>query len=229
MDRYDRLILRSNPVGYWPLDDPRGSRYAIDLSGWGLHAALSGTPALASRSINGWVCCGFDGTDDYALAPAVAGLANPMTTAVSMEAWVIADAVNIGAGIMSDPFTGSSDPIPFEIGLDGLEGTHGYWSALSYPGSGGDQAHTLGGPTIGSTYHIAASHDGALIRLYVNGQLGSTASSGFVADNDGCYLGRRHDTAGSPYWRGAIAKCARYYHVLDPATILAHYEAGQVA
>lgn len=230
MNRYDRLVLADGPVGYWPLDDPAGSKYAADISGWNLHAVYTGGAAPQGRSVGTWLCPDFDGTNDYVLVPAFPA-GNPLQSAMSLEAWVVADAVGNGTGIASDPYTGGGDFINLEIGLDPLNGTASHWGVLAYPGSGGDTVITPSeGPTAGILYHVVGVHEGSRIRLYVRGADRGDHSATFSVDNDGLYIARRHDVASAaPYWNGVVTRVARYDRALDKGTVLSHWLAGTAA
>ena len=81
-------------------------------------------------------------------------------------------------------------------------------------------------PAVGQWYHVAASWDGAVGRVYVNGLLSAISSTtNFVANLDGSFtVGARSD--GASLWSGTADEVALYSTVLSDARILAHYQNG---
>ena len=76
------------------------------------------------------------------------------------------------------------------------------------------------------TYHVAATYDGTMIRLYIDGSLvASTAATG------GLSPGVTDLTIGRPdypdaRWQGLIDELAIYPTALPPARIVEHHTAG---
>lgn len=214
------------PIGYWPLAEVSGDR-AVDYSGNGNHGTYQGAPALASRVIGRWVCPDLDGSNDYVSVPS---LSPAPSTGITLEAWVIRDAVCVGAGVISERYSGGGDRIMYEVGLDPLNGTGSNIAALMYPGSGGTVADSAVTPTNGVPYHLVATCDGNRNTIYIDGterQYNSSTLLSNTLDNDEWFLGRRHDTASSgPYWNGPLAQAAIYGYALPAARVLAHYLAG---
>lgn len=128
----------------------------------------------------------FDGVDDYVVVPGSVSL-NP-TAAVSMEAWIyLEDASNWQQGI-----AGSWDDIQgnFRTYHLWIESGKGDW----HVGRGGPWTHakdTISFP-IKQWTHIAGTYDGAILTLYVNGQLRMTANfTGPIGTNTlPFYIGR---------------------------------------
>jgi prepilin-type N-terminal cleavage/methylation domain-containing protein len=59
-------LMGSNIIGYWDLNDGTGSTTARDLSGYGNHGTLFGTPEWTQGGVSGvGYSLSFDGSDDY--------------------------------------------------------------------------------------------------------------------------------------------------------------------
>lgn len=225
-DAYDRMVFAKAPRFYYRLDDTSGTT-ARDFSGNALHGTYNGTPALASRTVGGWTVADWDGTNDYVSSP------NITTTGwagVTAECWVVWDAVQTGTGYFSQVHTGSSDAITLEVGTVGSINTTNYMVGR-YTGSAWTEANSGAALTTGVVHHLVGTITSAgAIVAYLDGVQVATASATFVADTEGWYIGRRHDTSttggAQPYFNGAIARAALYDRALTAVEVLEHYSAG---
>jgi hypothetical protein len=81
-------------------------------------------------------------------------------------------------------------------------------------------------PVAGQWYHVVASWDGTVGRVYVNGALSATSDpTNYVANTDGAFaVGARSDAAF--VWSGTADEVAHYSTALSDAQVLAHYQNG---
>jgi len=184
-----------------------------------------GSPGLLASSAD--VAASFDGTSGYILVPDRPELR--LQTAITLEAWIRAASFDHAAGA----------PYP-RIVHKGTSGNTGYAlmgfqngttnSALLRVELDGLDTPGLTGATVlvpGVTYHVAATWDGAMISLYVDGVLdGSTAATGTIpATTDSVQIGRRPDNL--RYWAGVLDEIAIYGTALSPSQIAYHAVVGR--
>ena len=203
---YSTAILASNPVGYWRLDDAAGSGTVVDVTG-NHPGSYSGSiqkeqPGIfeANDAIrfegNGYVTI----ADDAALKP------DQMT----LEAWV-------------------------EIGdLDSATQTILYKGGHRIYRQGNLlRAYFYNSETTRDVYttllpnrwiHIAATYDGSVSRLYVNGNYvsGRTLNAPLSHGTQPLRLG----STGSNTWQGGMDEVAFYERALSAEEIAAHYAAS---
>ena len=223
---YELEVLADSPKGYWKLDESSGTR-AHDFSGNGKHGTYVNSPSLASRTLNSILgaVSDFDGTNDHV---SITGLGAGSYSDITVEAWVSADALNAGSGIVSEQYTGVGDKVAGALGLDPSGAAATTLDFARYSGS--SWAVTTPSYTVstGTLYHVVGAIDGTGTtgRLYVNGSQVATVTMSYTPDDDAWYIGRRHDTGGSPYWDGIIGHVAIYDSELSSTRIAAHYAAG---
>jgi Concanavalin A-like lectin/glucanases superfamily len=97
--------------------------------------------------------------------------------------------------------------------------------AREFYGVGG----TVGHPASHHLYQLVSTYDGETIRMYVNGALNNELHVHGVIDGysarDGLSIGGEYADV-NPVFYGRIGDVSVYDHVLTPARIRAHYEAG---
>jgi len=169
------------------------------------------------------VAFAFDGDNDVVSVPSDPSL-NLAT--FTLEAW-------IQAAELLSPAVGF---IAVKSGSDGLQGYEfGVFNAtgqlrLSLNGALGG-ADLIAGPDVidGQPHHVAASYDGARLRLYVDGRLvGCHADSETVQYGvaSPLYIGRRPELTFDGDWNGLIDELSIYSRALCATEIAAIHAAG---
>jgi len=163
-------------VAHWKFDDGSGG-VAIDSAGTN-NGILNGNPAWTAGRIDG--ALSFDGAGDYVSVAPISPLTGDNFT---VQAWILVDA---SAGVWNPVFMQhdlSNDGTYFYISND---------KPAFYIINGSGFAQAVSPETIGSDQwvHVAATNDGSDLKLYVNGQLKSSASSaGMTGVNYNAYIG----------------------------------------
>jgi autotransporter-associated beta strand protein len=144
--------------------------------------------------------------------------------AFTVESWLKASSVGgltcaLGSIQAGDPRSG------WLIYQDGLNG----WNFRTYARSGLATATsiTAGAPLVaGNWYHVVATWDGSVSKVYVNGVLGATSPAASYVANVGAdlHFGSRSD--GAFGWSGSLDEVAIYAGALDAATIASHHANG---
>jgi hypothetical protein len=173
------LFASADPAGYWPLDEGAGAA-AADASPNGNAGTLLGGAAWSVGRNGAGTGLRLDGVDDRVGVPDSASL--DVTTAITLAAWVA-------------PAKLATQYVIKKSAIDAADGYELSLSAAGQPFVRFNQ-HTRGDalrvnspttyPTDGKTWvHLAATYDGATIRLYVNGAAVANKAAAFsIAAND---------------------------------------------
>lgn len=202
------MLMKADWLAYWPLD---GSYQ--DVSGNGYHAVGVGSPSFTSGyegqcvSLNGssYLNC----TNSTGLTLAGGGTISVwVKTSALSTAW----ASVIGKGRYSWRLcrNNATNFISFHFNSPNYEFQ-----------ANGDI------PVVdGRWHHLAATYDGWVIRLYVDGQLDASAVTTEPVNErtDPVYIGNRSDAA--RYWTGQIDEVRIYSYAMGPEEIGLLYEQG---
>ncbi|MFD5451666.1 LamG-like jellyroll fold domain-containing protein [Streptomyces sp. NPDC127100] len=220
--RYSDFVQAQRPALYYRLD---ASTTALDLSSYGVHATRHGWPVTVqpltrSPDAIGSVRFADDGTF-MSSGPLPSNHPAVTSGIFTMEAWVRP----IGYG---GPWGG------VVFGRDGMDvriqiAADRKLQALIRDANGDLVVCTTSWQAVaGSIYHLAATSDGAYLRLYVNGHLEDTKTwSGlYVSSTSGFSLG---GDASSPNFqaRADIDEVAYYGRVLSENELAQHYTLGR--
>jgi RHS repeat-associated protein len=223
---YEDAVLASSPSAYWHLDETQGPS-AADASGSnrngtyytsGVTYAVQGAltpPGLAASFASqgqGFVNVG-DTLDFVGRAP------------FSLEAWVKPDALDTnGRRVIAKESTDFQTAYLLYVRSNGIGFNR---RAL---GVDDNTFCTVALPTT-SFSHLAATYDGATLRIYLNGSLCSqNGSTRDLVDHAGpLRIARASATALMSYFNGAIDEPAVYSTALSAATVSAHYAARTAA
>lgn len=210
------IYLETLPVGYWKFDE-RSGNIAYDSSGNGNYGTIYGATWTTGRL---GAALSFDGNGDYVEIPQSSVL--DFRTSISIEAWVK---------------------------VAGTTGDHQVIVAKWYPGGNTDGSYVLefqpDGRTpqfvlrttgrvdtvssvlvsFGSWEHIAATYDGAVARIYVNGELaGSQYVTGEITVGNQLFIGAHLPAYGDQNWfSGVIDEVAIYNYARTQEEILNDY------
>ncbi|WP_113923014.1 LamG-like jellyroll fold domain-containing protein [Cognataquiflexum aquatile] len=210
--------IGSGLAGHWKLDEGSGNTL-IDHSGNGNNAVLKRTNEVS------WVA-GIEGlglvlpatVDRFAIAPHSSSL--NITEAITISAWI-------------RPNQSGNRKVLSKSGPDGYEFGINSGGKVEFRFNGNSSGNTYrlesitSYPTNGTTWmHIAATFNGTTSRIYINGQLDSSASYAPVAIGAntvglqiGAYLGIHR-------WNGALDDIRLYGRALSGSEILNLINAG---
>jgi hypothetical protein len=203
------LYLQGGPVGHWKLNAASGTT-ATDASIYTAHGALSGGGAWTSRC-NGDRALSFNGSSQYVSIPSAEHL--QPTEAITAAAWIHGDAWGSGDSVDAIIRKGEGNPNNYQLAVaDGRVAL-----ILDGSDSGGVRGNTP--LSTGRWYHVAATWDGAQVRIYVDGKLDNTPAShtsDLNVDSRPLYLGGRPS---SDQFDGVIYDARLYNRALSPAEI----------
>jgi hypothetical protein len=166
----------------------------------------------------------FDGTSQYVEVSGAPDL--QLTTAITIEGWIYAAGAQAGyAGIAGtwDDNSGANRTYLFWL-------LNGQLDVVISPDGGTYQRASDPTPIPLDTWvHVAATYDGAAIRLYRDGvEVASTDYPGGIGTNQRSFLIGRTEggSVGPNFWHGSIDELAVYGRALSPAEIAAIHAAG---
>ncbi len=197
-------------AGLWHLDEASGP--ALDASGNANHGTVSGTQGVAGRFDR---CVNLNGAGDRIMIPDSLSLESASLT---VEAWVqLNRAVNATIWDKRNANNG------YALGTDG-EGKPFFWL-----GNGGVGVTTRGALPLrsGQWHHVAASFDGLVSRLYVDGEIVAVESP------VGVNLAAGDATIGADYQNanflnGRVDEVAVFSRALSAVEVADHYAAGVI-
>ena len=200
-------------VGHWPMNEGSGTNL-VDSSGLGNNASIFGVPDWASgvRSL----AFLFDGSTDYATVPDNASL--DITQAITLAAWVRPGVQNTQY-IMRKSLMNTTDG--YELSLSSTGRFFIRFNQASSTNTFRLDSKTIY-PSNGTTWaHIAATYDGATIRMYVNGVLDTSLATvvTIAANSLNLAIGAQPD--GSSKFTGAIHDARIYNYALGASEVLA--------
>jgi len=213
------VLLTTTPdlVGYWKMDEGAGTQ-TRDMSGWGNHATLAGTPGWPS-GIKGRALS-LDGSNSYAVVADQDQLA--ATTAITLTAWIKPQA-QTAQDIISRATVGSVDGYSLSLSPTNASSNAGSVFMRFNEASSGDTYRvdsTTQYPFDGNNWmHVAATYDGSAMRMYINGveeasSLGPASIAANLVD-----LGIGAQGNGSRKFRGAIDHVQIYRRALSAEEI----------
>lgn len=218
--RYVDLIQSDTPALYVRLDNNASS---MDLSPRGVPMRRFGYPvpvppllrspdaATAVRSVD---VSSYMATDDLLDL-------HPATTATSwtIEAWV--RPLGLGASWGGHIFGRNSVDQRIAISSAGV------FQALIRDGNNVLYVATSPTPYVsGNVYHVAATSDGATMRLYVNGDLVASKAWSGVNNYNLAGFSSGGDSSGQRLFQGDVSECAFYIRPLSQNELKRHYISG---
>jgi len=201
-------MLTVSPVLYFKLDETSGTT-AVDSSSPKSNGTLTNGPVWTSGKVGG--ALQLDGTNDY-VAVNNANELNP-TAGITIAAWLLPDQWGSNRRILQKGDTDSQYRLTAETNLMkfDLKGV-----------TNGTLTFTL--PTAGTWTHVAATYDGATMKLYYNGVLvKQQAASGAIATTKNkLAVGTKIGTANAgDYFDGKLDEVRLYDRGLSAAEVTA--------
>jgi len=189
---YAAGVLADNPLGYWRLGEASGST-AVDASG----SQNNGAYSLVGLGTGGAIAgdkdsaASFDGSSSFATTPIVRSAAD--LTKFTYEAWAsVPSTQTFQTLIMGSAYEGA-------LAIEGGTGRPIANICLTY---GTDQCSQFSPNAVsnvsiadGSWHHVAATWDGSVLRVYVDGELTGASPPTGPADGTSPYqleIGRAH-------------------------------------
>ncbi len=222
-------VLADGPIGYWRLGETPGTAKAADASGHANDGTYSGGVTLGLPGFHGGDTAAlFDGKTGRVVVPDSDSL-NPAN--ITIEAKVRWDGPNT---LQQRILEKSSFAELAQYGLSIMPDGHVQVELRTSAATTSVNVQSVGVAAQGAETHIAATYDGAVIRIYLNGVLdpSETAAPGSISPKppdpanptaSGVGIGNQIDRD-RPFL-GLIDEVALYPTALSAARILAHYQA----
>lgn len=176
-DMFKHVSSGTGLTASYQMSDGSGSTLT-DNSGNGNNATLSaGTSWVASPVTFEGNALAFDGTDDNVQIPHHSS--HEISTAITLEAWVYASSTSSVQDVITNSSFTNNTGYAFPRTDDG-------WSHISYwlHIGGAWRTMTAAYPSLNSWHHLAATYDGANMKIYIDGLLaGSQAQTGNITTN----------------------------------------------
>ena len=209
---YQAAVLADRPVGYWRFEENAASEPARDEVG-GNHGVYVGKVVLGQAGVarEGSAVRLGDGETKITVANVFDFAGQPF----SVEAWIVADAADLGQ------YRG----IAVKAGDDGAGQRQG-WAFWVYGGlrfelnRDGTFYNTNAPYAAGTPAHVVATSDGTKGRIYVNGRLEKEDPAQLLEPNPA------QVTFGARFV-GLLDELALYDQALTEAQVRAHYDAGR--
>lgn len=208
------VALPTGPlVGRWNMEEGSGPTLR-DVSGYGNHAALKGAPGWVAY--NSGKALQLNGADQWAVARHTPSL--NITQAITLAAWIRPEQTadqhliyKAGSG-ETDGFElslSNAGKVHFRINEESSSNKYHLGSAVAYP-------------TDGNTWmHVAATFDGTIIKLYINGVEEKVSSLNvvlsIVPNSEDLFIGARAN--GQNPYKGALDEVRIYNVALSAAEI----------
>jgi hypothetical protein len=209
------IVDVSGPVGWWPFNEGSGTT-VFDVSGLGNHGTTFGgatwTAGLNSYALD------LDGTDDYALVPDHSTL--DLTSGITMATWIRPEVVGTQY-LIKKAVMNAAGGDGYELSLSGVAPGKPF---VRFNQVANGNLYRLDAtqpyPTNGTTWmHVAATYDGATIKLYINGALDSSQVAVFAIAQNSLALGLGAQSDGASVYRGAMDEARLYGRALSAAEI----------
>jgi hypothetical protein len=205
-DAATAAVTANGLVAAYSFDEGTGTNVA-DASGTGNGGTVTGATWSTAGKHGG--ALSFDGAGDFVTVADTASL--DLSAAMTVEAWVFPTSLTGYSAIVAKERTGGGFPYGLETGAGVPDG---------YVTTGPNATAAATTALAANAWtHVAASYDGANVRLYVNGVLAATkAASGAIRlSNDALRIGG--DVTWSEWFQGRIDDVRVYNRALTAAEL----------
>jgi hypothetical protein len=221
MPTYSQIILQSSPILYWRMNTTSGTT-VTDYSGSARNGTISGTPTLNTAGL-------VTGDSDTAITfnnnYASRAYATWMDVSnITLEA-IVKPAILTGGTVYSilDRDSSGAAPRVFQFRINATAKFETiFWDTT------GALWTTTGSTTLvaGNTYHLAATHNGSVTYLYVNGILDGTLAHSGSMQTGNRQFNVASNAAAFQFFNGVIDEVAWYGTALSAGTILYHSQSS---
>jgi hypothetical protein len=227
---YIKAVLADKPLGYWPLNEPRGSSRFTDRSGHGFHGQAMGKVGTRQADFfrGGSRVADFDGQGciDMGRRDEFASLG-----AFTIETWVSIGAIPSYGRVFSavnKQSTGSTGWALTIMRLDseGLAPSPVAIRLVTYGGSFFYFRVPTSGAAEGRWLHLALVFDGAdTMHFYLNGEYQESVRGQGPRKGQWAWVGIGSDPIDpGEYWRGGLGHLAVYPYALGTQQIRKHFD-----
>lgn len=185
----------SGLLAYYKCDNGAGT--TLTNTAAGTNGTLQGGATWVASPVQyGANAMSFDGTNDFISIPDNNTL--DITTAITLEAWVYATKNTGVQNVISKSSSGANNGYIFP------RTDNGWTQVVAYLHiAGGWRTLSAAYPSLNAWHHLAATYDGSMIRLYINGvEAASQARTGAITANANV-LALGNQTGYSEYFGGA--------------------------
>jgi hypothetical protein len=233
---YASTVNSLGPVAYWrlngttqpPLADAAVNTGSLggDANGFYLGTASHPGPSALAAGVGSGAT--FDGTANSQMFLPYLSATHPAAP-FTIETW-LNPAVQNPAGTLTCAISAGQFASP-RTGWLIYQADTG-WNLRMYNSNGTATSVSItggGAPVAGTWYHVVATYDGAVAKLYVNGaKVDEANQTSYVPGASGGFaIGGRAD--GSFWWNGSADEVALYPSALTPENIASHYANGMSA
>lgn len=209
----------SGLVGRWRMDEGSGT-FVADDSPNGLHGTAVGSSTWVPGTQGPWALSFTNNTSQYVNVPNSGPL--NFTSAITLAAWIRPTQVATASILNKATFASSVFGYELDLSTTGVPFVR-LFNDTQAPGGGRLNA-TIAYPTNGTTWmHVAATYDGATIKMYINGVLNVTrASTSPITTNLLPFvIGAPSDGLAARVFPGAIDDARLYNRALTDSEIAA--------
>ena len=212
----ENTTLSDSRVGHWPLDTIH-LRSVSDISGTGNHGMITGNPQVVASPKNGAIR--LDGIDDTIKITNSSHL--DLSQQITMATWVQPEKLATQYLIKKARHNLMNG---FELSL-----SSGGYAFVRFNQQSNQNEYRLNSsipyPTDGTTWmHIAATYDGAEIKIYINGILNKTKPGKFQIATNQFDLGIGAQDNGFRPFQGSLEDVRIYDRALNASEISALYQ-----
>jgi large repetitive protein len=200
----------SSLVAHFEMEEGSGS-VLMDSSIYGNDGTFTGSPAWVT-GVKG-LAIDLDGTSDYALVTDDSSL--DITEAITLAAWVKPEKVGTQY-IIKKAIISNTDGYELSLSSNGKAFVRFNQSAVSAYRVDSTDPYPVSGL---KWVHLAATYDGATIRIYVDGVQNNSAPADFTIANNSLPLAVGAESNGATKFQGAMDEVRVYNRALSAAEI----------
>ncbi len=217
---FTATFINTNPlVGRWAMEEGGGT-VLVDSSTWLNNGAIYGTANWVT-GMRGKALV-FDGTTTYAAVPDTPSLR--ITNAITLAAW-IKPSVFATQDLIKKATNGGVNG--YEMSLAAATGNPPRRPFVRFNQVSNGDTYRLSArvtseyPTNGAWMHLAATYDGATVKLYINGVLDTSKAAAFTIASNNLPLSIGAESGGARKYTGQMDDARVYNYALSAAEIQA--------